>query len=327
MENKRRHRCAIVGLGLIGGSLGMALRASNQGWEVIGHNRHHEAAGRAQKRGAIDRAEWNLPNAVSDVHVVVVAVPPAAMAQVFRDIAPHLAPGTIVTDVASTKVDVMRWASEILPANVHFVGGHPMAGKETAGIDSADGRLLLGATYCILPGENCAPEAVGVIESIVLAVGAVPYYLDPVEHDSYVAAISHLPFISAAAIVRSVSRTPAWRDLARLAASGFRDSTRTASGDVAMHRDICITNRAAIARWLDAYIEELRGIRQLLHLDQPDISAPDYAAIESFFEEAKNTRDTWMASRLTPEVAELPPMPTPREGLSDMFFGRRNRKR
>lgn len=326
MSDGTRRRCSIVGLGLIGGSIGMALRAANQGWEVIGHNRHHEAAGRAQKAGAVDRTEWNLPNAVADAQVVVVAVPPAAMAQVFRDIAPHLTPGTVVTDVASTKVDVMRWAAEILPSNVHFVGGHPMAGKETAGIDSADAQLLNGATYCILPGDRCAPEAVTLIESIVRAVGGIPYYIDAVEHDSYVAAISHLPFVSAAAIVRTVSQTPAWRDLARLAAGGFRDATRTASGDVAMHRDICVTNRTAIARWLDSYIDELHVIRDLLRLEQSELDPISVASLQSFFEEAKTTRDAWMADRSNPDVTPLPTLPTPKDSLADMFFGRRNRK-
>ncbi len=316
-------RVAIVGLGLIGGSLGMALRAAG-GWEVVGHNRHHEAAGRARKMGAIDRAEWNLPKALEGADVVVLAVAPMAMQKVMADVAPHLEPGAVVTDVASTKGDVLAWASAILPEHVHFVGGHPMAGKEVAGIDAAEATLFRGSTYCILPGERCAPEAVSRVEAIVRAIGAVPYYLDPAEHDSYVAAISHLPFVAASALVASVTASPSWRDMAKLAAGGFRDSTRTASADVVMHRDICLTNREAIVRWIDAFTDELRGVRDLLTQDLPaDVRQ---AELERYFANAKEQRDRWLATRGAEPVPEqtAAAVPSVREGLGQMFFGRRS---
>jgi len=319
-----KRRITIVGLGLIGGSLGLALRGTNQGWEVVGHNRSHEAAGRAKKRGAVDRAEWNLPNALEGAEVVVLAVAPAAVEKVLGDIAPHLTPGTIVTDVTSTKVDVLAWAERILPSGIHFVGGHPMAGKETAGIDAADANLFRRATWCILPGAGCAPDAVSRVEEIVRAVGATPYFLDASEHDAYVAAVSHVPFTAAAALVQAVAGSPSWRDMQRLAAGGFRDATRTASGDVAMHRDICLTNREAIARWLDTYAAELLRARDLvLTANQSDAARE---ALENYFVEAKVARDKWIETRGSPHAAEaLPaiPMPTAREGLTGMLFGRR----
>jgi prephenate dehydrogenase len=309
-------RITILGLGLIGGSLGLALRAANRGWEVVGQNRSHEAASKAKKAGAVDRAEWNLPNAVDGASVVVLAVAPNAIEQVMRDIAPHLAPGTVVTDVASTKVQVMAWANEILPPHVHFVGGHPMAGKEKAGIDAAEATLFRNATWCILPGDRCAPEAVTLVEEIVRSVGAQPYYLDAAEHDSYVAAISHVPFISAATLVGTVAGSPSWRDMQRMAAGGFRDATRTASGDVAMHRDICMTNREAISRWLERYIDELQRFRDML--------GGSSEQVEQYFVEAKVARDKWMESRGSAEPpVQIPPMPSAREGMMDLFLGRR----
>lgn len=319
-------RVTIVGLGLIGGSLGMALRAAG-GWEVIGHNRSHDAAGRAQKRGAVDRAEWNLPRALDGADVVVLAVAPLAIETVMADVAPHLEPGTVVTDVASTKSDVLVWAERLLPEYVHFVGGHPMAGKEVAGIDAADPALFHGATYCILPGAGCAPEAVTRVEAIARAVGAHPYYLDPAEHDSYVAAISHLPFLSATALVSAVAASPSWRDMAKLAAGGFRDTTRTASADAVMHRDICLTNREAIVRWLDGYVTELERVRALL-ADEAMSEEQRSAELERFFTQAKEQRDRWLATRgaePTPEIP-APAMPSAREGLGHMFFGRRGKR-
>ena len=313
-------RVTIVGLGLIGGSFGMALKASGLDLEVVGHNRSHAAAGKAKKLGAIDRAEWNLPRALEGAGTVVLAVAPAAMEKVLADVAPHLEPGTIVTDVTSTKVDVLAWADRILPENSHFVGGHPMAGKESAGIDAADAGLFRGATWCIVPGRRCAPEAVTHVERLVKAVGAQPFYLDAEEHDAYVAAVSHLPFIASATLVRTAAGSSAWRDMSRLAAGGFRDATRTASGDVRMHVDICRTNREQVARWLDAYAEELRRVRALLDAD-------DAEGLESFFVDAKVARDEWLASRGAPPTAELgPPMPTTKESFSGLLFGRRRPK-
>jgi prephenate dehydrogenase len=318
-----RRRITIVGLGLIGGSLGLALRAANQGWEVVGHNRSHDAAGRARKIGAVDRAEWNLPNALDGAEIVVIAVAPLAVEKILSEIAPHLASGTIVTDVASTKANVLEWAERILPDSVHFVGGHPMAGKETAGIDAADANLFRGATWCILPGRGCAPEAVTRVEAIVRTVGATPYYLDPAEHDSYVAAVSHVPFVAAAALVANAAGAPSWRDMQRLAAGGFRDATRTASGDVAMHRDICLTNREAVARWLDGLIAELGRARDLIL--RSGESEADREALEDFFVQAKVARDKWAETRGGPSTELLVPMPEARSGLSDMLFGRRRR--
>ena len=229
-----------------------------------------------------------------------------------------------MTDVASTKTSVLEWAERILPETVHFVGGHPMAGKETAGIDAADAGLFRGATWCILPGRGCAPEAVGRVEAIVRSVGAVPYYLDPAEHDSYVAAVSHVPFVAAAALVANAAGAPSWRDMQRLAAGGFRDATRTASGDVAMHRDICLTNRDAVARWLDGLIAELARARDLVL--RSGESDADREALEDFFVQAKVARDKWVETRGAPSAEVVVPMPEARSGLSEMLFGRRRRE-
>src|SRR5262249_23257011 len=178
--------------------------------------------------------------------------------------------------------------------------------------------LFRGATWCIVPGRRCAPEAVSAVERLVRAVGARPYFLDAEEHDSYVAAISHVPFVASAALVNVVTAAPSWRDMARLAAGGSRDATRTASGDVRMHADICRTNREGIVRWLDGYLDELRRARDLI------ASGGDDAELERFFAAAKEARDQWLASRdQPPPPAPSPPLPTTREGFGDFFFGRR----
>ena len=283
-------KITIIGLGLIGGSLGLALRQSGAGLEVVGHDRDPEVGGRAKKRGAVDRTEWNLPQAVADASLVVVATPPGAVATVFRNIAPYLQTGCVVTDTASTKAQVLAWARELLPEGVSFVGGHPMAGKERSGIDEAEAALFKGATYCVLPAANARDEAVSLVVGMVNAVGAQPLFIDPVEHDSFVAAVSHLPYLVAASLVNVAAASPAWRDMGKVAATGFRDTTRVASGDTEMHRDICLTNREAILRWLDAYVEELGRFRTLL-------ASGDRDDLEAALGKAKTARDEWLRAR------------------------------
>jgi prephenate dehydrogenase len=313
-------RLAIIGLGLIGGSIGMAVRRARLGFEVVGHDRSIDQAGLAKKLGAVDRAEWNLPVAVETADVVVVAVPVQAIPDVFRDIAPHLRPGTVVTDTGSTKANVMAWAKEILPTTVSFIGGHPMAGKERAGVSSADADLFNGATYCLIAGPESNGDALDRIARLVEGIGARPYFVDPDEHDSFVAAVSHLPFVSAAALVNAVSSGAAWRDARRLAAGGFRDTTRVASGDVVMHRDVCLTNRDSILRWLDAYMNALADLRAAIE------SGDD--RVEVLLRQAKDARDVWEAEAAGRAPAQVPTsLPGSGEGISQMLFGRRGTRR
>ncbi len=286
----------IVGMGLIGTSLGMAVRQARLGYQVVGHDLRHEAAGKAKKLGAVDRAEWNLPAAVEAADVVVVATPVLAVEQVFRDLAPSLKAGCVVTDTASTKARVLAWADALLPPSVAFVGGHPMAGKEAAGAAAAEATLFAHSVYCLVPGERADQAAIDRVVALVTGVGARPFFLDAAEHDSYVAAVSHLPFLLASALVDVVSQSPSWRDLARVAATGFRDATRLASGDPVMHRDICLTNQESILRWLEAYSAELAELAR-------QIRDGESAELEATLRGAKEARDAWVAAREGPPGA------------------------
>ncbi len=283
-------KITIIGLGLIGGSLGMALKQAGGGYEIVGHDRSPEVGGKAKRRGAVDRAEWNLPQAVADAALVVIATPAGAVEQVLRDIAPHLHPDCVVTDTASTKAQIVAAAPRLLPAGVSFVGGHPMAGKETSGIEEAEAGLFQGSTYCVVPSPGARDEAVSLVVGLVGAVGAKPLFIDPVEHDSYVAAISHLPYLAAVSLVKVAAGSPAWRDIAKVAATGFRDTTRVASGDTTMHRDICLTNREALLHWLDAYLGEVARLRAVL-------ADGDSGALEQALRQAKEARDDWQRGR------------------------------
>jgi prephenate dehydrogenase len=322
-------RVLIVGLGLIGGSIGMALRRwseerkvdGRKPLEVIGFDPNLDHQRAAEKLGAVDKGAWDLAKAARDADVVVLATPVNSMRDVMQDLVPHLQPGTIVMDTGSTKAEVLKWAAESLPREVHFIGSHPMAGK-TQSIEGADADLFVGATWCVSPSVTASEEAVRTVLGLVSAAGAEPFFIDPEEHDAFVAGVSHLPFVLSAALMNAVSRDASWRDMKTLTAGGFRDTTRLAAGSPAMHRDILLTNRDAVTRWIDAVVGTLGEIRQTLASGDERASA----SLDAFFSEARDARAVW-ATQTTREgellqgtAAELQP-----ESVSDhmgrMFLG------
>ena len=274
----------------------MAWRAA--GHAVVGYARRPETARRALERGAIDIIAPTFA-AACDADVVVLAPPVLAVRPLMAQLAPHLAPGTIVTDVASTKRQVERWAQECLPAPVRFVGGHPMAGRETAGIDHADGGLFRGRTWVVVPPPEADADAVRTVAQLARDTGAETIRLGADEHDRAVAAVSHVPFMAAIALARSVIARPEFEYLSRVAGPGLRDMTRLASGDALMHRDICATNRDYVVDELERYAAALAVLAGLIR-NLPEAGAADNSALralEGEFGRLKVTRDAWLATR------------------------------
>ncbi len=287
----------IIGLGLIGGSLGLALRLAGKNgdipsFEITGYDRSAERLQKAAQMGAIDHASDALIAAVQDTHSVMLATPALAVPQILREIAPFLRAGTIVTDTASTKAAIMRWAEELLPANISFIGGHPMAGA-TGSLEAARADLFHHATYCLTPGTAANSQAIEKLHQIVQTLGATPLLIDAATHDRCVAAISHVPFLASVALVEMLTNDPQIDLLSKLASSGFRDTTRLAAGDPTMYHDISLTNREAILSWLDAYSEQLQALRQLL-------AAADEAGdarLKRFFEQARQQRQNIISAK------------------------------
>lgn len=322
-------RIAIIGLGLIGGSIGLGLRrwseqnskAGQSALEVVGFDIDLDQQHYAKKINAVDRAEWELARAVRDADVVVVCTPVRAMRETFTDIAPHLKAGAVVTDTGSTKRQVLEWAAELLPASVSFVGGHPMAGKAQS-IEGAEPDLFKGATWCVTPSVTADETAIRNVLGMIAALGAEPYFLDPDEHDAYVAGISHLPFVLAASLMNTLSKDASWRDMKTLTAGGFRDMTRLASGSPDMHRDIVLTNREAVTRWIDAMMQTLQTVRTMVNEAEDQASAD----LTSFFTAARDARAEW-ATQTTREGELLQGTQTElsSEGFGDqmsrMLFG------
>ncbi|MCX6009103.1 MAG: prephenate dehydrogenase/arogenate dehydrogenase family protein, partial [Chloroflexi bacterium] len=180
-------RLAIIGLGLIGGSIGLALKQAN--WrqvEIVGYVRRREVGSLALKLGAVDKVESNLRETVKGANIVIIATPILTVKDIFSQIAPDLSADSIVTDTASTKLQIMRWAEELLPPEINFVGGHPMAGKETSGISAATADLFRNCTYCLTPAPQARPAAVRTVKEMVKKLGAIPLTIGAQEHDSLV---------------------------------------------------------------------------------------------------------------------------------------------
>ena len=283
-------RIAIIGLGLIGGSIGLALRRADiKGLELVGCARHVETLSEARRLGLIDMAELDPAAAAEGAELVIIATPVMDIEAILKRIADKLLPNCIVTDTASTKVHVMKWAKRYLPRGISFVGGHPMAGSEKSGIAAASATLLDGCIYCLSPASSAAPEAVQSVVGLVEQMGASPLFIDAEEHDEEVGGISHLPTLLSAILVLTTAKSSRWDRMSRLAASGYRDMTRLASGDPRMNRDISLTNSENIASWLDKFAQELGEFRRLL--------VEDGEELERTLTQAREAHQRWLDGR------------------------------
>jgi prephenate dehydrogenase len=277
----------IIGLGLIGGSIGLALRRGKRpGWEIVGYSRRHETVASALSSGAIERGATSLKDAAKQADLVIIATPALTVEEIFSEMAPYLPSGCIVTDTASTKVQVMRWAEEILPPTVDFIGGHPLAGREAYGIQAARAGLFRGCTYCLTPSEKASPKSVDMVIGMVKKLGARPFFIDAQEHDDLVAGISHLPMLLSAALVALTTKNPSWPKMSKLAASGYHDLTRLASGSPEVNYHICLSNQKAIVNWIDKFSQELERYRQLV--------AKGDKRLEQALTEANKARQEWL---------------------------------
>jgi len=281
----------IIGLGLIGGSIGLALRQGRKpGWEIVGYSRRQETVANALSLGAIERGENNLKDAVKQADFVIIATPVLTVKEIFSEIAPHLPSGCMVTDTASTKAQVMKWAEEILPSTVDFIGGHPMTGRETYGIQAAEAELFQGCTYCLTSSEKVSSKSIDTVTGMVKKLGAIPFFIDTQEHDKLVAGISHLPMLLSAALVSLTTKNPSWSKMSKLAASGYHDLTRLASGNPEVNAHICLSNKEAIVNWIGKFSQELERYRQLV--------AEGDKRLEQALTEANKARQEWLNNLL-----------------------------
>lgn len=275
---------AILGLGLMGGSLGLALKRSYAPVEVRGYTRSRERGEQAMSRGAIDQFYSDPREAVTDADVVVCCAPILAIPEQVRSVYEALKPGAVVTDVGSTKAVIQSACRAILAGReACFIGSHPIAGSEQQGMEAAKAYLYDGAMTVITPDADAPVIAVDLVHALWERCGSCVVSMSPEEHDAVLAATSHLPHMMSSLLAATIGRPGGREDLACFCGTGYRGTTRLATGGTDIWLDILKTNRAAITAELKAYEEKLRSLIEKLE-------AGSFSAIEAVLEEGKNAR-------------------------------------
>jgi prephenate dehydrogenase len=260
---------AIVGLGLMGGSLAGALRGKCR--SIIGVARRPETIEQAMARHLIDRGSVDLAQGVAEADVVVLATPVRTILQLIDELDPLLKHGCLVMDLGSTKTEVTRRMAA-LPDHVQPLGAHPMCGREISGIEAAEPTLYRGCTFVLTPLPRTSKAALGLGRSLVEAVGARPLTLSPERHDRLAATISHLPYLLACALVGTAESSAEGDPVVwEVAASGFRDTSRLSASDVTMMLDILLTNRQAVLDAVDACQAQLRILTDLVEAGEGEV--------------------------------------------------------
>lgn len=316
----------ILGLNALGASLGLALGTLDQdalpgGRPVItGWDADKRTLSTARGRLMIDREAADIAGAVGDADVVFVCTPLADLAATFTTIAPQLKRGTIVTDVQSTKTSVLALAETHLPRTVAFIGGHPLVSPSDPTLTGASLDLFKGTIFCLLPAAHTPPQAVDGLAALITAIGAKPYYIDPTEHDVYVAGAQQLPVLLSAALMETLTRSGGWREMQPIADTALRTATQLATSDPATTSLNSQGNRAAVERWLNDLIRVLVELRD--NLDNRD-------QIEAILSHARDAHEQWMAAQPNMRPGENDFIGQPEEvgrSIGSLFFGQRRKK-
>lgn len=280
------NRLAVVGVGLIGGSLARVLREKGEVGEIVGIGRGAANLQRAVELGVIDRYEHDLKKGVLDADMVFLATPVCTIADIVAEIAPVLHNGAIVTDGGSVKEEITLCCEKLLSGGSHFVGGHPIAGTENSGVDASFSSLYKGKRCILTPTATTDSMALEKVVRMWELAGSEVVLMDPRKHDKVLAAISHLPHMVAYSLVNSVGDYDGCdENILKYSAGGFRDFTRIASSDPAMWRDIALQNRAALLEMMDFFAAHHAQLRSL-------VAESDGEGLERFFKRSRDHRES-----------------------------------
>jgi prephenate dehydrogenase len=255
---------AIVGTGVIGTSLGLALKQRGDEFRVLAHDKELGQAKEAVKMGAFDKAEWNLINASEPADLILLALPLSAIRPTLEAIAPYLKQDVVISDTCNNKEAVLVWANELLPDHAHFVGGNPIVQPGGTGYKHARADLFQNRLYCLTPAPAAHEGAVQLMVGLVALLGAEPFFLDPTEHDGLITSVEYLPHLLGVALLRTLSEQTSWREIRKLAGGLFERVSSGAEGDPDALSESFLNNRETLIYWVDAYLHQLRALRQLL---------------------------------------------------------------
>ena len=279
-------KITIIGVGLIGGSLAKAIKNNNLAEVVFGFGRNLSRLKDAQKSNIIDQYSIDISEALDGASIVVIATPVGTFESILRELKPYITEGMIITDVGSTKTGIAKAAREILVEMAScFVPAHPIAGKEKSGFESSDAELFLNKKVIITPLEINTDKTINSLKKMWEDVGADVDFMSAESHDELLGMTSHLPHMLAFSLVNYlITQNPS---ASIYAAGGFKDFSRIASGDAVMWRDICLNNRDQIIAHIKSYQETLSALVDAIDNQDKD-------KLESFFRDAKTTRDSWV---------------------------------
>lgn len=290
-------KVTLVGVGLLGGSIGLALKQRKLADRVVGFVRRAPSVIECERAGAVDQADTDLWRAVEEADLVILCTPIAQMGPLTAKMTGVLKPGAIVTDVGSVKATVVAELEPLVATSkAHFIGSHPMAGAEKMGVLHARADLFEGAVCVLTPTTRSKPDLVRRLEDFWQSIGAHTLRLTAEAHDDLVGRSSHLPHVVAAGLANYVLSPMHPKEQAMLCATGFQDTTRVAGGSPEMWRDICLANRKNLARVLGVFVGDLQEFQ--LALENQDVKT-----IEEFLNQAKERRDAWQgqAASRSPE--------------------------
>ena len=278
-------------MGLIGGSVALALKKAGYSLQIVGVGRTEESLKNALDLGVIDVASNHVADALKDADIVLIATPVAQTSSILLSIKPHLTANTVITDAGSTKSDILRCAEEILgPQFSQFIGGHPIAGAEKSGVTAATADLYSNKNVVLTPTKMTNKQAINAATQLWQACGAKVSEMTAESHDSIFAAVSHLPHLLAFTLVDEIASRPNAQQLFSFAASGFRDFTRIAGSHPEMWRDISLANKDALLIELNAYQTELSSLKKMLENE-------DGAGLQALFERASVARNAWAQNK------------------------------
>ena len=279
-------KITIIGVGLIGGSLGLALKEKHLNFKIVGIDKQ-EIIEKAIARGAIDEGTVNLEEGIKEADIIIIATPVKTILNILTQINPFLKKGCLVTDTGSTKKQIVQKANKILSKDIFFIGGHPMAGSEECGIESADPYLFHNKTYILTPALKSNLRALKKVSLLIKMIGAKKLILDPLEHDRIVSAVSHLPQIIAVSLINTIGEL-ALRgnnyNYFKAVGEGFKDMTRIASSPYKMWEDICDTNQENILEIIREFKNYLEVIEHKLK-NNPN-------SLKEEFQKASKLRET-----------------------------------
>ena len=314
---------AIIGLGMVGASLGLALRSNQKenGSNITGFDTSQSIQKSAEKLGAVDKTKWALNDAVADADMIVVATPPIQAYDILQSLAGSAKPDAVITDTLTLNTPTTEWARTLLGERfTRFVSGNPIAGNGLSGQEHAQASLFEGRRWALSPSTKARPEALKAVVKMVQDAGAKPLFIDGDEHDSFVAAMSGLPSVMATALMSVTSNAPSWSDMYKFIGINFDAASRPAAGDPALYAAAAALNGDLLGTWIDAVVEKLLEFKESI-TDYESSLEPESKWIRECVQAWEN-RQRIDAGVNPAKLDKGEPLPSSADAMGTLFFGK-----